>query len=180
MQHPILQGRPIQCCTPGLDVDITDEDATREWTRQREEEAHQVLVERVWGPLADAPAMGRQVLRKLLPEPITLTPEVGGQSRLVAWDYRGGGVLDQVIAGRVPVASVSKANTTGMVPKGGLEPPRVAPHAPQTCASASSATSADVSDRSEVYRQRPRVTNRPVACRRRGSSASRMPSPSRL
>src|SRR2546428_9022184 len=29
-----------------------------------------------------------------------------------------------------------------MVPKGGLEPPRVAPHAPQTCASASSATSA--------------------------------------
>src|SRR6185369_11952866 len=30
----------------------------------------------------------------------------------------------------------------GMVPKGGLEPPRVAPHAPQTCASANSATSA--------------------------------------
>ena len=30
----------------------------------------------------------------------------------------------------------------GMVPKGGVEPPRVAPHAPQTCASASSATSA--------------------------------------
>src|SRR3990167_313530 len=29
-----------------------------------------------------------------------------------------------------------------MVPKGGLEPPRVAPHALQTCASASSATSA--------------------------------------
>src|SRR5215813_1406263 len=29
-----------------------------------------------------------------------------------------------------------------VVPKGGLEPPRVAPHAPQTCASASSATSA--------------------------------------
>src|SRR5881296_3697082 len=29
-----------------------------------------------------------------------------------------------------------------LVPKGGLEPPRVAPHAPQTCASASSATSA--------------------------------------
>src|SRR4026208_1133347 len=29
-----------------------------------------------------------------------------------------------------------------MVPKGGLEPPRVAPHAPQTCASANSATSA--------------------------------------
>src|SRR5262249_39411911 len=33
-------------------------------------------------------------------------------------------------------------NVTGLVPKGGLEPPRVAPHAPQTCASASSATSA--------------------------------------
>src|SRR5438034_11655831 len=29
-----------------------------------------------------------------------------------------------------------------MVPKGGLEPPRVAPHAPQTCASASPATAA--------------------------------------
>src|SRR5262245_17434203 len=29
-----------------------------------------------------------------------------------------------------------------MMPKGGPEPPRVAPHAPQTCASASSATSA--------------------------------------
>ena len=30
----------------------------------------------------------------------------------------------------------------GLVPKGGLEPPRVTSHAPQTCASASSATSA--------------------------------------
>src|SRR6185436_4612661 len=30
----------------------------------------------------------------------------------------------------------------GMVPKGGLEPPRVTSHAPQTCASTSSATSA--------------------------------------
>ena len=29
-----------------------------------------------------------------------------------------------------------------MVPKGGLEPPRVTPHAPQTCASTNSATSA--------------------------------------
>ena len=29
-----------------------------------------------------------------------------------------------------------------MVPKGGLEPPRVTSHAPQTCASTSSATSA--------------------------------------
>src|SRR4051812_1125132 len=36
-----------------------------------------------------------------------------------------------------------------MVPKGGLEPPRVAPHAPQTCASASPAPSARDSD--EVY-----------------------------
>src|SRR6267378_520908 len=35
-----------------------------------------------------------------------------------------------------------------MVPKGGLEPPRVAPHAPQTCASASSATSAREQGRS--------------------------------
>ena len=32
----------------------------------------------------------------------------------------------------------------GLVPKGGLEPPRVTSHAPQTCASASSATSAQV------------------------------------
>src|SRR3982074_3754028 len=32
-----------------------------------------------------------------------------------------------------------------LVPKGGLEPPRVAPHAPQTCASANSATSAPAS-----------------------------------
>src|SRR6266550_3386095 len=31
-----------------------------------------------------------------------------------------------------------------MVPKGGLEPPRVTSHAPQTCASTSSATSAQV------------------------------------
>ena len=29
-----------------------------------------------------------------------------------------------------------------MVPKGGFEPPRVAPHAPQACVSASSTTSA--------------------------------------
>ena len=39
-----------------------------------------------------------------------------------------------------------------LVPKGGLEPPRVAPHAPQTCASASSATSARAGMRREVYR----------------------------
>ncbi len=32
----------------------------------------------------------------------------------------------------------------GLVPKGGLEPPRVASHGPQPCASASSATSAQV------------------------------------
>src|SRR5439155_24351018 len=31
-----------------------------------------------------------------------------------------------------------------------------------------------------VYRQRPRPPNRPTLCRSRGSSASRMPSPSRL
>ena len=39
-----------------------------------------------------------------------------------------------------------------MVPKGGLEPPRVASHAPQTCASASSATSAF------KYKNDPRTT----------------------
>src|SRR5262249_56407335 len=53
-----------------------------------------------------------------------------------------------------------------MVPKGGLEPPRVAPHAPQTCASASSATSArgSVSNRGEVYPNvRARQTVRPPA-----------------
>ena len=31
-----------------------------------------------------------------------------------------------------------------MVPKGGLEPPRVTSHAPQTCASTNSATSANI------------------------------------
>src|SRR5688572_32107395 len=38
-----------------------------------------------------------------------------------------------------------KEEPAWMVPKGGLEPPRVAPHAPQTCASANSATSAPAS-----------------------------------
>src|ERR671925_1934946 len=42
----------------------------------------------------------------------------------------------------------SSAGDRRMVPKGGLEPPRVAPHAPQTCASASSATSAREQSRS--------------------------------
>ncbi len=42
-----------------------------------------------------------------------------------------------------------------MVPKGGVEPPRVAPHAPQTCASASSATSA----RAVVSQLLPGVSN---------------------
>src|SRR2546427_75918 len=65
-----------------------------------------------------------------------------------------------------------------MVPKGGLEPPRVAPHAPQTCASASSATSAQCEP--GVYRYRARLTNLAAFCRRRGSSASRIPSPKRL
>src|SRR5438309_11946226 len=42
-----------------------------------------------------------------------------------------------------PRIRVRKLNgCESVVPKGGLEPPRVAPHAPQTCASASSATSA--------------------------------------
>src|SRR5438876_11756055 len=65
-----------------------------------------------------------------------------------------------------------------MVPKGGLEPPRVAPHAPQTCASASSATSAQCEP--GVYRYRARLTNLAAFCRRRGSSAARIPSPKRL
>src|SRR5439155_3316078 len=62
-----------------------------------------------------------------------------------------------------------------LVPKGGLEPPRVAPHAPQTCASASSATSARCE--AEVYRYRRRLTIRPTLWRSLGSSASRIPSP---
>src|SRR6266478_301071 len=43
---------------------------------------------------------------------------------------------------RCPVSEQAGFRPEGMVPKGGLEPPRVAPHAPQTCASANSATSA--------------------------------------
>ena len=45
-------------------------------------------------------------------------------------------------------ASTAVPAYENMVPKGGLEPPRVAPHAPQTCASASSATSAHEQRRS--------------------------------
>ena len=37
-----------------------------------------------------------------------------------------------------------------MVPKGGLEPPRVTSHAPQTCASTSSATSARLGKTSKI------------------------------
>src|SRR5438128_9933099 len=65
-----------------------------------------------------------------------------------------------------------------LVPKGGLEPPRVAPHAPQTCASASSATSARCE--AKVQRYRERLTIRPTLWRSLGSSASRIPSPTRL
>src|SRR5206468_12612024 len=43
---------------------------------------------------------------------------------------------------RCPESEQAGYRPEGMVPKGGLEPPRVAPHAPQTCASANSATSA--------------------------------------
>src|SRR6266566_374376 len=43
---------------------------------------------------------------------------------------------------RCPASEQAGYRQEGMVPKGGLEPPRVAPHAPQTCASANSATSA--------------------------------------
>src|SRR6266545_5888071 len=41
-----------------------------------------------------------------------------------------------------PEYTTRHAALYSLVPKGGLEPPRVAPHAPQTCASANSATSA--------------------------------------
>src|SRR6202022_230853 len=67
-----------------------------------------------------------------------------------------------------------------VVPKGGLEPPRVAPHAPQTCASANSATSAPTRAQ---YAVAPRALSiqRPTRdWRRRGSRASRIPSPTRL
>src|SRR5438309_1837906 len=60
-----------------------------------------------------------------------------------------------------PVIGSSAA--LNLVPKGGLEPPRVAPHAPQTCASASSATSATAGMRREVYPQPLRVANPPAA-----------------
>src|SRR5439155_13714898 len=84
-------------------------------------------------------------------------------------------------AGRRKSVGVSGERSAGygnLVPKGGLEPPRVAPHAPQTCASASSATSAQCEP--GVYRYRARLTNLAAFCRRRGSSASRIPSPKRL
>src|SRR5262245_46501682 len=57
-----------------------------------------------------------------------------------------------------------------MVPKGGLEPPRVAPHAPQTCASANSATSA---------RARAKYAARPSALstRRASSTPARLSQP---
>ena len=48
-------------------------------------------------------------------------------------------ILDFTLSKGVPLTVTLNL---GMVPKGGLEPPRVASHAPQTCASASSATSA--------------------------------------
>ena len=40
-----------------------------------------------------------------------------------------------------------KPLTRGLVPKGGLEPPRVAPYAPQTYVSTNSTTSAQLQDR---------------------------------
>src|SRR4029453_7116558 len=67
----------------------------------------------------------------------------------VSFTPRGWGGAWSVAGTRSPwvLADHSKtgdrfAGRKTLVPKGGLEPPRVAPHAPQTCASASSATSA--------------------------------------
>ena len=67
-----------------------------------------------------------------------------------------------------------------LVPKGGLEPPRVAPHAPQTCASASSATSARRVNAMAQYTLRGRDATTPRAARRGPPTAQRPEPPIRL
>ena len=49
-----------------------------------------------------------------------------------------------------------------MVPKGGFEPPRVAPHAPQTCVSASSTTSARCVTAADYILTSPPAVNAPA------------------
>src|SRR5205807_2968868 len=55
---------------------------------------------------------------------------------------RGAARLRRAASERMGGLGGARSPPFTLVPKGGLEPPRVAPHAPQTCASASSATSA--------------------------------------
>src|SRR5213078_1134641 len=83
----------------------------------------------------EAPRLGALHARGRAPQDIECT-----------FDARLGRIIDPHLAkGQEFSPSETRWRSTTreeLVPKGGLEPPRVAPHAPQTCASASSATSA--------------------------------------
>src|SRR6266516_2650907 len=83
----------------------------------------------------EAPMLGALHARGRAPQDIECT-----------FDARLGRIIDPHLAkGQEFSPSETRWRSTTreeLVPKGGLEPPRVAPHAPQTCASASSATSA--------------------------------------
>jgi len=48
------------------------------------------------------PATGREVLRELLIEPVTITPVTNEAGRVIAWDYIGLGALDRVVSGQIP------------------------------------------------------------------------------
>ena len=85
--------------------------------------------------IAEGPAARARVARGAAS---AVSPAIGsrGRARVAsnASGLGGRGWLSEELSESVSCGS--------MVPKGGLEPPRVASHAPQTCASASSATSA--------------------------------------
>src|SRR6266702_3222136 len=87
----------------------------------------------------EAPRLGALHARGRAPQDIECT-----------FDARLGRIIDPHLAkGQEFFPSETRWRSTTrkeVVPKGGLEPPRVAPHAPQTCASANSATSAPASD----------------------------------
>jgi hypothetical protein len=59
------------------------------------------LTRDIRGALEAGGAAGRQTLRELLAGPITVTPELDGEGRLVEWTYLGEAILDRVLAGRL-------------------------------------------------------------------------------
>jgi hypothetical protein len=95
------------------------------------------VVSRARIALEGNPVNGRIVLRGLLATPITLTPVLDA-GKLTDWDYLGMGRLDQLLSGRLsdpanplpawpadfirgqasPQKTVTKPNTTAMVPPG--------------------------------------------------------------